>query len=125
MKLKEKRDETSKTETQLQAEAASESRTPSHEEIRCRAYEIYLERNGRLGENSVIGRGRKANFRRSFRLPKSGIAIEKKLRRFRTSKATLEAMSQPGVVHDDAGVFRELDRSRPHRRRSHLYTPDA
>jgi hypothetical protein len=50
MKLKEKRDETWKTETQPQAAAASESRTPSHEEIRCRAYEIYLERNGRLGD---------------------------------------------------------------------------
>ena len=33
MKLKEKRDETSKTETQPQAEAASESRTPSHEKL--------------------------------------------------------------------------------------------
>jgi hypothetical protein len=32
------------------AEDASANRAPSHEEIRCRAYEIYLERNGLPGD---------------------------------------------------------------------------
>jgi hypothetical protein len=53
MKWKEKRDETLQTAasaTRSPLEATSESRTPSLEEIRCRAYELYLERNGGFGD---------------------------------------------------------------------------
>jgi hypothetical protein len=53
MRLKEKRDDplqTGASATRSQLEATSENRTPSHEEIRCRAYEIYLERNDGFGD---------------------------------------------------------------------------
>ena len=35
---------------QLHAEDPSANHAPSHEEIRCRAYEIYLERDGLPGD---------------------------------------------------------------------------
>jgi hypothetical protein len=52
MKLKDKRNETLEVQAgpiQSRAEDASANRTPSHEEIRLRAYEIYLERGGLPG----------------------------------------------------------------------------
>jgi hypothetical protein len=52
MQLKDKRNETLEVQAgpiQSHAENISASRTPSHEEIRLRAYEIYLERGGLPG----------------------------------------------------------------------------
>ncbi len=52
MKLKDKRNETLELHTgpiQSHAEDTSANRTPSREEIRLRAYEIYLERGGLPG----------------------------------------------------------------------------
>lgn len=53
MTLKSKRNETLKHDAssiQSHAEDTSASHAPSHEEIRSRAYEIYLERNGHPGD---------------------------------------------------------------------------
>jgi hypothetical protein len=52
MKLKDKRNETPGLHTipiQSHAEDTSANYAPSHEEIRLRAYEIYLERGGHPG----------------------------------------------------------------------------
>ncbi len=52
MKLKDKRNETLKVRVspiQSHAEDTSANHTPSREEIRFRAYEIYLERGGLAG----------------------------------------------------------------------------
>jgi len=40
-----------------QEDETSSRQTPSHEEIRQRAYEIYLERDGRPGTSFMIGSG--------------------------------------------------------------------
>jgi hypothetical protein len=53
MTLKAKRNEASKlgaSPNQRHAEDTSANHAPSHEEIRRRAYEIYLERNGHPGD---------------------------------------------------------------------------
>ena len=53
MTLKEKRKVTSELDAspiQPHAEDTSANHAPSHEEIRTRAYEIYLERDGRPGD---------------------------------------------------------------------------
>jgi Protein of unknown function (DUF2934) len=53
MKFKGKRNVTFEhdaSSTQPQAENASRNHAPSHQEIRRRAYEIYLERNGLPGD---------------------------------------------------------------------------
>jgi hypothetical protein len=53
MTLKGKRNETLELHTRPippHAEDTSANHAPSHEEIRCRAYEIYLERNGLPGD---------------------------------------------------------------------------
>jgi hypothetical protein len=55
MKLKDKSNETSELGTnsiKSHSETASTNHAPSHEEIRRRAYEIYLERNG-FGGNEL------------------------------------------------------------------------
>jgi len=52
MTLKGKRNQTSELDAspiQPHTEDTSRNHAPSHEEIRCRAYEIYLERNGLPG----------------------------------------------------------------------------
>lgn len=52
MKSKDKRNETLELHTapiQSRAEDTSSNHTPSHEEIRLRAYEIYVERGGLPG----------------------------------------------------------------------------
>jgi hypothetical protein len=52
MKPRDKRNETFELHTgqiQSHAEDTSADRTPSHDEIRLRAYEIHLERGGLLG----------------------------------------------------------------------------
>jgi hypothetical protein len=52
MKLKDKRNEAPELHTspiQFHAEVTSANHSPSHEQIRLRAYEIYLERGGLAG----------------------------------------------------------------------------
>jgi len=77
------------TPLQAQADETSERQTPSHEEIRCRAYEIYLERGGLPGNEiddwhraerelekvAVFARDLKRHQKRVAQTPKAEIDI--------------------------------------------------
>ncbi len=96
MRSNAKRNETSEVDAsaaQVQAEDASANRAPSGEEIRLRAFEIYLERNGLPGDELDDWLERNANSKRSLSSHETGIAFTTRIpplrapeRAFRTQK---------------------------------------
>jgi len=98
------------------AEDTSRNHAPSQEEIRRRAYEIYLERDGVQAMSLMIGTGLNANSKRSLCSPKTGIVFRTGLPRVRKPKLTISATRKrlKGQSDDDADDFRKGSRVKKH-----------
>ena len=127
MKLKGQRNVTLEhdaTPIQPHTEDALASHAPSHEEIRRRAYEIYLERDGHAGDALMIGSAQNANSKRSFFSHETGIVFRTRLLRFQMLKLPRRTRKRErDQVNDDARDFGKHGRRSPRCSRGRIHSP--
>jgi hypothetical protein len=113
------------TPIQPHTEDALANHAPSHEEIRRRAYEIYLERDPMQAVRLMIGSGQNVNSKRSLYSHETGIAFRTRLLRFQMLKLPFRTRKRGrDQVNDDPRDFGKHGLRSPRSSGGHIYSPD-